>query len=648
MKKTSSKAFRSVILEKLMKLTKKTYHLLIFGFLGKLFTAYSVEEGLLYESRLFSRFRNSHRTERFAGALKLGMARAFENSLILGAIEHVTASLIYRKLKTYGAFLFSLGAYGVIACTVQNFAFAGAVLDVRRLFVNASMLLLALPLLTSKETLAEALLKSKILSPILFDWLGMSRDAFGKEQVYPKRYALVTALGMVLGVLTVFVDPLYYVAFAVALIGVLVVFRYPEIGVVGWIAAIPFVGFLEHATLVLASIVGVTLFSYLIKLIRGKRTFRMKLIDYPILLLTIFYLFGGFFSRGGLPSFKAALMYVLFLCGYFLIFNLIRTREWVRRSVVSAVISGALACVLGIFQIFTGGLNASWVDTELFSDIGTRIVALFENPNVFAEYLLLVLPFAVACFLRREQLRKRVLFGVATALMLVCLVFTWSRGAWLGFLVGMLLFFVAFSKKTVLFLLGGVLVSPFLSLLVPSAVADRFLSIGNLAESSVSYRISAWYGVVELLKQTWWCGIGVGSAAFEAVYPSVALAGTQAVRHAHSIYLQLLAELGIPGLIVFLLIVFLFVQNCFEYLFRVNRREERAFVIAGIAAVASMLVMGITDHIWYDYRIFLFFWTVIGLVNSYIKYGFSEYGRYNNYENNTQYASSLEIGIDTL
>ena len=648
MKETSSKAFHSVILERLMKLTKKAYHLLILGFLGKLFTSYSAEEQLLYESRLFSCFRSFGRTERLAGALKLGMARLFGNSRVLGAIEHVTASLSYRKLKTYGAFLFSLGAYGVIACTVQGVAFANTAPDARRLFVNAAMLLVSLPLLSSKETLAEALLKSKLLSPILFDWLGMSRDAFGKERAYPRRYVLVTVFGAVLGVLTAFVDPIYYVAFAGIAVGVLIVFRYPEIGVIGWIVALPFVGFFDHASILLACIVGVTAGSYLIKLIRGKRVFRMKLIDYPILLLAIFYLFGGFFSRGGLASLNAALMYVLLLCGYFLTFNLIRTREWVRRCVASAIVSGTMACIVGFFQIFTGGLNASWVDTDMFLGIGTRIVSSFENPNVFSEYLLLLLPFAMACALRRGGLRQKLPLVLALALMTVCLVFTWSRGAWLGFILGMLLFFVAFSKKTVLFLLGVLLVSPFLAFLVPDAVAERFLSIGNPAESSISYRISAWYGVIELLNQTWWGGVGVGSAAFEAVYSGVALAGAQSVKHAHSIYLQLLAELGVGGLLVFLLIVFLFVQNCFEYLLRVNRRDERGFVIAGIAAVVSMLVMGITDHIWYDYRIFLAFWTVIGLVNSYIKYGFSEYGRYNDYENNTQYASAIEIGIEGL
>jgi len=97
-----------------------------------------------------------------------------------------------------------------------------------------------------------------------------------------------------------------------------------------------------------------------------------------------------------------------------------------------------------------------------------------------------------------------------------------------------------------------------------------------------------------------------------------------------------------------LLILFLFVQNCFEYLLKVKNQEERGLVIAGIAAVAAMLVIGITEHIWYSYRIFLAFWTLLALVNSAIQHGFSVVERYNDYENNTQYSSVLEIGTDEL
>ena len=184
--------------------------------------------------------------------------------------------------------------------------------------------------------------------------------------------------------------------------------------------------------------------------------------------------------------------------------------------------------------------------------------------------------------------------------------------------------------------------------LVPSAVSERFVSIGNLAETSISYRISAWYGVFDLLKKTWWSGIGVGTAAFEAAYPSVALAGVEAIQHAHSLYLQLLTELGVPGLLLFLLIVFLLAQNCFEYLLRVKNQQERVLVIAGLAATAAMLVMGITDHIFYSYRIFLAFWTTVALVCSAVKCGFDEQERSYHYENNTQFSSAIEISTESL
>lgn len=631
-----------------MRFTARIYHLLVVGFLGKLFTAYFIEEQRLCESRLFARLRSFKKSEKIANAVKLSMARSFENSLIFLAIESVTASLIYRRLKTYGAFLFSLGSYGVIAGVLQSLVFADAVLDGRRLFICAVILFASLPLLATKETLAEALLTSKLLSPLLFRWLGVSRDTFTKKESYPKRYAVVATLGMILGVLTAFIDPLYYVVVALVAIVVLVIFRYPETGVLLWIACIPLVGFFEHSSILLVCVVLATATSYLIKFIRGKRVFRMKLIDYPILLLSVLYLLGGVFSKGGLSSFHSATMYVVFLLGYFLTFNLIRTHEWVKRCVVTGIVSASGACLVGCVQIFTGTLNPSWLDTDLFANIGTRIVSTFDNPNIFAEYLLLLIPFSVACLLHKNSVRKKIWFGISLLLMLVCLVFTWSRGAWLGLIMGMLIFFVIFSKKTVPVLLGAVLISPFLSWLVPTAVAGRFLSIGNLAESSVSYRISAWHGIIELLNQTWWCGIGVGTAAFEAVYPSVALAGTQAIRHAHSIYLQLLTELGIPGFLVFLLIVFLFLQNCFEYLYQVKNQEGRCFVVAGIAAMTAILVMGITDHIWYSYCIFFLFWTMMALVNSYIQYGFLELERYNGYENNAQNASSIEIRTEAL
>ncbi len=648
MKKVPSKTANSVILTKLSSLIVKIYTLLINGFFGKLFTSYTEEEKLLNQSYLFSRIKNAKITDSVTGKMKIAMARSFENSLFFALAERLVSSVIYRKLKTYGAFFLSLGGYGMIAFLVRFFAFPSSKADLSSFLVSAVILFVSLPLVASGDTLAEAMVQSKLLSPILFEGLGLPRDGFTQTLVYPNRYPVMTFFGMSLGILTWFVNPICYVVAIVAMVGALVIFRHPEIGVVGWMMLLPLVGFFEHASIILALVVLTTGISYLVKLVRGKRPFRMHLIDYPILLFSIVYFMGGIITGGGLRSFHSALMYVIFLLAYFPVVNLIRTREWVWRSVKAGVLSGVVACLIGVVQIFTGTANSSWLNSEMFAGISTRIVSVFENPNVFAEYLLILIPFTLACFLRKGSVRDKMIFGLALLLELVCLLFTWSRGAWLGILIGVFLFFVILSHKSWLVFLEIGVASPLLLQLVPSTVSNRFLSIGNLTETSISYRISAWYGVFELLKKTWWSGIGVGTAAFEAVYPSVALAGVEIIEHAHSLYLQLLTELGVPGLLLFLLIIFLFVQNCFEYLLRVKNQEERVLVIAGLAATAAMLVMGVTDHIFYSYRIFLAFWTTVALVCTAVKCGFDEQERAYHYENNTQYSSAIEISTESL
>ncbi len=648
MKKEKTSIFRSVILEKLYWLTDRFYSLLINGFLGKIFTAYSAEEEGLLRGRLFSRTIQTPKKRRISDAVRLGIARVFENSFWIKKAEELGFSLIYRKLKTYGALFLSFGAYGIMTYVVKEFAVPGVTADIHRAFFCAGALILSFPMMSSKETLAESILNSRFLAPILFEGLGVPRDTFTKDIHCRKRYGFVTAVGMLFGVLTYYVDPVYYLAVVAIAVGIFVVSQFPEIGIIGWIATLPFSGFFRHPTILLVGIVSVTGVSYLVKLIRGKRVFRMKLMDYVILLFLVLYLLGGFISAGGLASLGTAVVYTILLGGYFLVFNLMRTREWVRRCAGTAALSGTIACLFGVTQIFTGTVNPSWIDTRLFAGIGTRITSTFENPNVFAEYLLLVIPIAAALLFRENSIKEIVAYVFSLGIMLVCLVFTWSRGAWLGFLVGAVLFFMILSRRTLIGLFGLEIASPLLVRLIPSRVSERFLSIGNVAESSASYRISAWYGVGEMLKKTWWGGIGVGSSAFGTVYPAFAYAGVETLEHAHSIYLQLMVELGLPGLIVFCLIMFLFAQNCFEYLFRIKNREGKGVVMAGIASVTAMLVIGMTDHIFYNFRIFLAFWTTIGVVNAYIKTGFSEADRHNGYENNTQYAAALELDADML
>ena len=51
-----------------------------------------------------------------------------------------------------------------------------------------------------------------------------------------------------------------------------------------------------------------------------------------------------------------------------------------------------------------------------------------------------------------------------------------------------------------------------------------------------------------MLANTFYFGIGIGEGAFAEVYPFYALSGIETAPHSHSLYLQILTELGIFGL----------------------------------------------------------------------------------------------------
>jgi hypothetical protein len=114
------------------------------------------------------------------------------------------------------------------------------------------------------------------------------------------------------------------------------------------------------------------------------------------------------------------------------------------------------------------------------------------------------------------------------------------------------------------------------------------------------------------------------------------------------LYLQIVTESGIVGAVLFGAAIFLLAQSSLEYLRSVKTTEERATVIAGLAAVSGALVMGLTDYIWYSHRAFLCFWLVVALTNASVRVGVAERDRINDSLKNSLYSAALELNSDAL
>lgn len=268
---------------------------------------------------------------------------------------------------------------------------------------------------------------------------------------------------------------------------------------------------------------------------------------------------------------------------------------------------GTVPCFItvgyGLLRYGRTKMPAHWVDRRLFADVGGRVTSFFGNPNVLSVYLLFWFPVLLSMALdAKERTPFRVWCGGVAASVFLCTLLTWTRGAWLGMLLQLLLFMIFFNTRTRKTLFWSPFLLPMLPL-VPASVTRRFLSIGTLADSSNNYRFHTWRGTLRMILEHPF-GVGVGERAFCAVYPRYAVMGTETVMHAHSLPLQIAAELGTVG-------VFLFFFLCVSALLCAKRRGH----IPDALPLAGLLVMGLSDHLWYAPSMVILFVLSLSLAN---------------------------------
>ena len=248
--------------------------------------------------------------------------------------------------------------------------------------------------------------------------------------------------------------------------------------------------------------------------------------------------------------------------------------RWARALVLTAVITGGLAALQGVYQfLFRVGPEGFILFDRFMRAYGT-----FEQPNPYGGYLGLTLPVALGLVVvaalglgrwsRGWRWFTLAMAGVCAAVMLAALVMSWSRGAWLGFgaaVVGMAVALVVKSGRVAV--LGVILVALVAYVLlagglarIPPSLVQRFsdfvpyLGVSDVrgvevtdANFAVIERVAHWQAAWKMWTDHPWLGVGVGN--YEPVYTRYALPQWQLpLGHAHNYYLNIAAETGIVGL----------------------------------------------------------------------------------------------------
>jgi putative inorganic carbon (hco3(-)) transporter len=300
----------------------------------------------------------------------------------------------------------------------------------------------------------------------------------------------------------------------------------------------------------------------------ARRPYRMSLLHLPVVLFVGAFLLATVFSSLPRLSFTgsyqsyAGLMRILDGAIIYLLASQTMRRPLIRRAVLRAIlISAAAAASYGIVQ-FMGGDFGKW---DLSEEAGTsalrrRCFSTMGSPSFLGLFLAACVPLAMANIsgTRRDwRLQTPVLILIAT-----CLVLTFSRAAWIGATVGILVFLSCVAPKSRLrkhavavFALSigiGIGIGMTSSGGHKSA-ADRFASLWGTPTGSVSVRFRLWRGSRAMFAAKPLLGWGPGT--FRYVFPRFAPPEMKETERynvsSHNSLLDTALQAGVIGLLTY-------------------------------------------------------------------------------------------------
>jgi putative inorganic carbon (hco3(-)) transporter len=249
--------------------------------------------------------------------------------------------------------------------------------------------------------------------------------------------------------------------------------------------------------------------------------------------------------------------------------SLVENRRQATILLAVVLIGGVIEAAVGATQfVLRIGPPSFEIMGRFFRAHGT-----FGQPNPFGGYLEMVLPLALALVAGLARPRWLWLLAVATlAATAAALAMSFSRGAWLGLAVGLAAMMVAAGPRTLAAVVLAGLVGALVALLGSFEVlpawaserlqgATRFFGVFDVRQErpdaenwGIVERMAHWQAAYEMWLARPWLGMGIGQYA--EAYPDYMLPGWRdPLGHAHNYYLNVLAEVGVPGLAAFLVMV---------------------------------------------------------------------------------------------
>ena len=373
--------------------------------------------------------------------------------------------------------------------------------------------------------------------------------------------------------------------------------------------------------------IGVAIFGFLLKkVLLRERVFKEK---NPILIPFFFIVIVSFLSFENSLNLRASLQgigkLVKYLALVVLLIEELKDVTHAKRIVTGVLLGLLLASGDGLCQLYTGfdfirhrTVMLMMHDPELPSTLQInvpRMTAAFFHPNMFGIYLGLFLPLSIAVTLYAYQGRQKAFGFAASILALFCLLSTFSRGSFAGFLAA--LFFIAAMKKDKVLLGSLILMIAMIPFILPHDIKEWAGTKPTIWEFLLNTkRIGDWRNALNMIRHHPFLGVGVNTYTlnFEKYKLRDASRFVSDTGWSHNSYLQMAAEIGVFGPLLFFWLIF----RLFRSGLRSCRSLEDPFLKAAalgiMGGIIAYLVNGITETALYYSKMVSLFWIQVGFL----------------------------------
>jgi O-antigen ligase len=296
-----------------------------------------------------------------------------------------------------------------------------------------------------------------------------------------------------------------------------------------------------------------------------------------------------------------------------------------RVAIWSLLSAGIFLGSISVFQRLTNTYDNNYWGFAIAREnttYGDRVAGPLGDPNFFGQIMVILIPLAIERVWNEKKVLMKALAGWAFFVCTLTVIFTYSRGAFLAMITSLFLVSVLRRPRITSVLLG---LGAFAILIqfVPVSYQDRIMSLlnilpssrtGGYVDQSVQGRLSENLVGRSIFwdHPVWGVGIGNYNIYYQDYARKLGLEWRNQERSSHNLYLELLAERGMVGMIVFGGIVFLTLRQLIRA--RAQFRRLKASAMAELtAAVGISLITYLVTAIFLHDAYPRFFWIVVGL-----------------------------------